>query len=300
MRLDADKDSRSFLEELEADSSLLEPGQLRRRIDVLDLLDATFGGTDFDGFGRDSGEAWTHHRAKAMRARLEAVNAELYQSLRLAIRRGIEPSGLFRWIQTAESSDEPVDPAPGLGYDFRDEFVSGILQLQEPSRAEASRGHEMVFYQPTPVRHILHFIAASGLCEADVLVDLGAGLGHVVLLASMLTGARGVGIEVEAAYVRSARECALSLGLSRATFLQQDAREADLSGGSVFYLYSPFTGTILADVLERLRREGADRRIKVCTLGPCTSVVAKEPWLKASAPWDAERITLFESQTPYP
>jgi hypothetical protein len=295
MRLDADQDLRSFLEELEADSSLLELRQLRRRSEVLDDLDAMFGSIDSAAFGGGVDQALIHRRAKELRARLERVNSELYRSIRLEIRRGIDPRALLRWIEASASDGESGSPVPGLSYDFRDEFASGVLQLREPSSAEVHRGDEMVFYQPTPVRHILHLIASCALSEADVLVDLGAGLGHVVLLASMLTGARGIGIEMEPAYVRSARECARSFGLSRVLFLQQDAREADFSDGSVFYLYTPFTGTILTDVLDRLRREGAGRPIRVCTFGPCTWAVAKEPWLKASRPPDAERITVFES-----
>jgi hypothetical protein len=153
----------------------------------------------------------------------------------------------------------------------------------------------MVPYQPTPVRHILHLIAATVVTEDDVFVDLGSGLGHVPLLVSMLTGAQSLGIEVQAAYVASSRECAQSLQLSRVRFIAQDARDADLSSGSVFYLYSPFNGSILNDVLSGLRMESAHRSIRVCSFGPCTRTVANEPWLKASAPPDTKRITVFDS-----
>ena len=114
------------------------------------------------------------------------------------------------------------------------------------------------------------------------------------LLVSMLTGVRSLGIEVQAPYVASARECAESLDLSRVQFHHQDTRAADLSGGTVFYLYSPFKGSILVDVLERLRRESAQRPIRICTLGPCTSIVAKEPWLHAGALPNQEEICVFQ------
>jgi precorrin-6B methylase 2 len=154
----------------------------------------------------------------------------------------------------------------------------------------------MVPYQPTPVRHILNLIAANALSEEDVFVDLGSGLGHVPLLVSMLTGARSLGVEVEAAYVTSAQECAQSLHLSRVHFMAQDARAADLSLGTVFYLYSPFVGSILTEVLNMLRMESTRRRIKICSLGPCTRAVANEAWLKANSLPDTRRITVFDSQ----
>ena len=124
----------------------------------------------------------------------------------------------------------------------------------------------MVFYQPTPVRHIRYLIAATALAEDDFFVDVGSGLGHVSVLVSMVTGARSVGIEVQASYVASARECAQSLHLSRVRFIPQDAREADLSRGTVFYLYSPFNGSILTGVLSALRMESTRRSIKICSL----------------------------------
>jgi len=101
---------------------------------------------------------------------------------------------------------------------------------------------------------------------------------------------------VQAAYVASARECAQSLHLSRVQFIPQDAREADRSSGTVFYLYSPFNGSILADVLSTLRMESTRRSINICSLGPCTRKVANETWLKATALPDMERITVFDSQ----
>jgi len=136
-------------------------------------------------------------------------------------------------------------------------------------------------------------MTASALSAADVLVDLGSGLGHVALLTSMLTGVQGLGIEVEAAYVASAQECAQSLNLNRVRFIHEDARAADLSSGTVFYLYSPFTGSILADVLERLRKESTRRPIRICTLGPCTCTLAQEAWLQANALPHPGQVTIF-------
>jgi hypothetical protein len=237
-----------------------------------------------------------HKRAKALRTRLEAANAELYQSVRSDIVGGGQPGALLQWLQDSASQNESRSPLPGLGFDCRDELLSGVLQLREPSEPDLERSPEMAPYQPTPVRHILHLITATALAEGDIFVDLGSGLGHVPLLVSMVTGAQSLGIEVQPAYVASARECARSLHLSRVQFIPQDAREADLSSGTVFYLYSPFNGSILTDMLSTLRMESTRRSIKICSLGPCTRTVANETWLKASALPDTGRITVFDSQ----
>jgi hypothetical protein len=292
--IECDHDLHAFLRGLEADSSLFLPDQLRERLIALDDLDAGFGGFDSEDSTRCT-DSRLYQRGKALRTRLEAANSELYQSVRSDIVRGGQPRALLQWLEDSAGQNESESPLRGLGFDCLDELMSGVLQLREPSEPNLQLSPEMVFYQPTPVRHILHLIAATALAEDDVFVDLGSGLGHVPLLVSMVTGARSLGIEVQAAYVASARECAQRLHLSRVRFIPQDAREADLSSGTVFYLYSPFNGSILTDVLSALRMESTRRSIKICSLGPCTRTVANETWLKASALRDAGRITVFDS-----
>ena len=287
-------DLHALLCRLEIDSSLFQPGQLRERLIALDDLDAGFGGFDCESFTRCA-HAHLHEREKSLRMRLEAANVELYQSVRSDIVRGGRPGALLQWLKDSVSDSEPGSPEVGLGFDYRDELVSGVLQLTEPSDPNLQLSPEMVPYQPTPVRHVLHLIATAAVAEDDVFVDLGSGLGHVPLLVSMMTGARSLGVEIEAAYVASARRCAESLRLSHVQFIAQDARDADLSRGTVFYLYSPFKGSILDEVLSALRRESLRRPIKICSLGPCTRRVSNERWLKASGLSDAGRIAVFES-----
>jgi hypothetical protein len=294
LEIECHTDLQAFLCILEDDASLFLPGQLRERLIVLDSLDARFGGFDCEDSTRCT-YSRLHQRAKALRIRLEAANSELYQYVRSDIVRGAQPRALLQWLEDSMSDNESRSPLPGLGFDYRDELVSGVLQLHEPSEPNLQPSPEMVPYQPTPVRHVLHLIAAAAVAEDDIFVDLGSGMGHVPLVVSMVTGAQSLGVEVQAAYVASARKCAQCLRLSRVQFIAQDARDADLSRGTMFYLYSPFKGSILADVLSALRRESMRRPIKICSLGPCTRRVSNERWLKASTLSDTGCITVFES-----
>jgi hypothetical protein len=293
--IEGDHDLHRLLRGLEAKSSLVQPEQLRERLIALDDLDAGFGGLDSE----DSTicvNSQLLERARLLKTRFETANAERYQSIRSEFVRTGQPDTLLPCLQGLESRNESTSPLPGLGFDSRDELVSGILQLREPGEPSPQRSPEMVPYQPTPVRHILHLIAACELTEEAVFVDIGSGLGHVPLLVSMLTGVRSLGIEVQAAYIARARECAQSLRLRRIQFLPQDARDADLSSGTVFYLYSPFTGSILADVLRMLRIESTRRSIRICSLGSCTRTIANERWVRMRARPDPESIIVFESQ----
>lgn len=287
-------DLHAILSVLEADPSLFRPEQLRERLIALDELDAAFGGFDLAD-AATSTDPRLPQRAEALRIQLEAANSELYESVRSEIIRSGRPSGLLQWLRSLASHNPSQGCLPGLGFDYRDELVSGVLRLPEPGEPNRQLSAEMVPYQPTPVRHILQLIAAAAVTEDDVFVDLGAGLGHVPLLVSMVTGARSFGVELQAAYVASAQECAQSLHLGRVQFTAQDAREADLSRGTVFYLYSPFKGSILGEVLSALRKESMRRPLKICSLGPCTHRILNETWLRACAFSETGLIAVFDS-----
>ena len=288
--------------ELDNEPSLVEPNQLRRRLEALDRLDAYFPYTPEAAFGAESIEPGLYRRARAICARLEAVNSELYQAIRSEIQRGSRPESLLRWVHSSLDIEPSLDiedvggPAKGMGYDYLDELISGVFQFEEPDAGHIPRDSETVFYQPTPARHIFKLIGLTALTATDVLVDLGSGLGHVPLLASICTSARSIGIELEATYIERAQQCALRLNVNKVRFIQEDARVADLTIGTVFYLYTPFTGSILSAVLNRLRREAASRRIRICSYGPCTSIIAEQPWLEAATAPEAHRIALFCSR----
>jgi hypothetical protein len=282
--------------QLDNEPLFLEPNQLRQRLEALDRLDAYLPDTPQPVFGADSIAAGLYRRARAICARLEAVNCELYEAIRCEIQRGARPDTLLRWVHSSPEIEEVVGPANGMGYDYLDELISGVFQFEEPNAGYVQRESEMVFYQPTPARHIFNLIDLTALTATDVLVDLGSGLGHVPLLVSICTRACSIGIELEATYVERAQQCAQRLNLNKVTFIHQDARAADLSIGTVFYLHTPFTGSILSRVLNLLRSEAATRRIRICTYGPCTSVVAEEPWLEAAAAPETHRIALFCSR----
>jgi Histone methylation protein DOT1 len=176
-----------------------------------------------------------------------------------------------------------------------DELIIGVLQFEEPDTTTVQPAAEMVFYQPTPARHIFDLLERTALIEDDMLVDIGSGLGHVPMLTSICTKARSVGIELEPAYVDCAQQAAESLNLSRVTFIQQDARSADFSNGTVFYLYTPFTGAILRATLELLRQQAKSRPIRICTFGPCTLAIAAEDWVDAISQVRPDRISIFRA-----
>jgi len=272
------------IEDIDHDASLHRPERLRERIEAMERLDALL----LDGVAGD-----VRRRAIASMQRLEAVNRMVYRAIRQAIRRGEGKTAVRDWMHALAAP--AGTPCGGQGYDALDTLLAGVLSLDEPADDGRALPADMVFYQPTPARHILDLIDRVGLGATDVLVDLGSGLGHVPLLAAICTGARCIGIERNPAYVACARHGAEALALGGIAFIEQDARLADLSAGTVFYLYTPFTGTVLRRVLAMLEHEAAGRAIRLATLGPCTAIVAGEPWLAPLEPVQPERIAIFRS-----
>jgi hypothetical protein len=268
---------REWVAYAEAEASLREPMRLRERLDVLDRLEL---------HAESSGDTELLARAEAVRVSFEAINRALYAALRRDIRDG--KNALAPWIDALEATPE------GDGYDDRDDLVSGVLALDEPDDV-APLPLDMVFYQPTPARHVFELIRRAELGEHDVMMDLGSGLGIVPMLIAMTTAARAIGIEREQAYVDAAQRCAQSLGLARASFECRDARDADFQAATLFYLYTPFTGEVMRSVLDAIRREAARRPVRIASFGPCTKVIAAESWLRADGIVSTDGLALFQS-----
>jgi hypothetical protein len=273
------------------DGSLHVPDQFRARVEVIDRLDEALIDAE-----HESCPAELVLRARTLRDSLEAVNHRIYQDIRRDIQQGRGAQRLLTWVPAPLLEDMSGQHADGEHYDHLDALLSGVAAWDEPGDDIAPLAQGMVFYQPTPARHIFDLLRRLSLGRDDVLVDLGAGLGHVPLLAAICTQARCIGIEWERAYAACAQRSATGLKLTNAAFIQQDVRVADLSQGTVFYLYTPFTDAMLRTVLDRLAQEASMRTIRVCTLGPCTQIIAGEAWLM---PMDArqspDRIAVFRS-----
>jgi len=281
-----------LIRRLEGDAWLLDPQNLRQRSEALDLLDMHWPGLP-------PVEVTLDRKAASLRARLEAANSQLYADIRREIRHGCGAEALLPWSRLEPG---PRGAAPdGFGYDFLDELIAGVFQIDEPDEGDIQRKPETVFYQPTPARHIFRMVELARITAEDVLVDLGSGLGHVALLTSICTGARTLGVELERPYVDCARRCADRLNLDKVTFLHQDAsgeaRVVEFSKGTVFYLHTPFSGSILQTVLGRLRDAAAGRSIRICTFGPCSEVVGEQDWLQADGELRPDRVALFRSKS---
>ena len=238
-------------------------------------------------------------QALRLQALLDQANAQLFASFRTQITTGAYSTAQLR--QTLRGYSERVDREEWDDpprYDDLDTFVDGLLQIETLPRAQRQPDPQMVGYQPTPARIVLDMVERLGLASDDVFYDLGSGLGRVVILVGLLSGSRAKGIEFEPAYCGYAQRHAAALGLSHVAFVNADAREVKYADGTVFFLYTPFKGTILQRVMELLHYEARTRRIRVCTYGPGALDILDQDWLASVDPRepDIHQVTIFESR----
>jgi hypothetical protein len=227
-------------------------------------------------------------KAARLRKQLDAVDQRLFQR----VRRDIQTKRLLSQALRSEFDQFTAYRQDNLhqahmGYDGLDVLLRGVLEVEPLPLEREPDDAEMVHFERTPVRVVLELIDRTQLgpeagtlwAPDSVFYDLGAGLGHVAILVHLLTGANCVGVEIEPAYCAYAQRCALDLGLEGVTFLQQDARTVDYSGGQMFFMFTPFIGAVLHTVLERLGDVARSRPIQIGAYGPCTRWLAQCSWL---------------------
>jgi len=227
--------------------------------------------------------------ASARAAELEARTARVSARLRARIASGrYTREGLrqvFRALATAEAPESGTIPHYGLG----DSLLAGLLHPGEPEPETRAIEPELVFYQPSPVHVIVSLFERAELGPGDQICDLGSGLGHVLILARLLFGARALGVEREPAYFEHAQRSIRALCLNGIELLCADAREADFGASNVFFLYTPFRGAVLGQVMKRLREQARTRHLRVCCSGPCSQMITREDWLvRCGPPWESE------------
>lgn len=176
-------------------------------------------------------------------------------------------------------------------------------------KLEVKLEHEQVHHEITPVGAILELACFLKSCpQSTVFCDIGAGSGLVGVLVHLLTQVPVIGLEIQAPLVNAARAQVDFFKLKNIEFHAGDALNWDISHGTVFFLFTPFFGSVMDRFLARLQelvrnlKEGKlstqrNSSIHIVTFGDCTMRIAKEPWLRVTHPDMVHRFRLavFES-----
>lgn len=160
--------------------------------------------------------------------------------------RGLEGPGHIRiWRRDHEREEQQIVHAWRNYTAAVIALVIGTASLlaQAPPKKEPD-----VIYVPTPQPVVEAMLDLAQVKATDVVYDLGSGDGRIVITAAKKYGAQGVGIEMDPALVKKARENAAAAGVAnRVRFVTQDLFTADLSRATVVTLY------LLQSINERLR-----------------------------------------------
>jgi hypothetical protein len=202
--------------------------------------------------------AWARSESVEERRELLGVLAELraasrcgHAQLRARIASGELRRGGLREI---------FDAVPPLE---RDHFVEEVLGIAYPPLDEGAPGTDLMSYAPSGYDEIVCAFEQSRLAAGDGFLDLGAGLGKVVMLAELLTGAESVGVEYDRQLCQLGNEACRELGLQGERLRVQDAREVVSFDADVVFMYLPFSGEVLATVMAKLLADARPRYL--CT-----------------------------------
>jgi precorrin-6B methylase 2 len=278
----------SYLDEIAKNPLLYDEKNFAERTEAIDFIE--FHIAEFEHQLVKADHPGEHillkNSAEKVKADLELVDIKLFEKLRANIRSGLytgkEFIGLFKTYVDFDLGDEEHQEEPG--YDNLDLFINRLIHPDAIPEQTRDLEPEMVYYQKTPARIVFELVEKLKFKKSDVFLDLGSGLGQVAILVNLLTGVTTRGIEFEPAFCEYAMDCASVLNLNKVTFVTTDARDADYSKGSIFFMFTPFKGEIMQQVLRALRNESLKRKIKIVTYGPCTAEVALQNWLQINDP----------------
>ena len=131
---------------------------------------------------------------------------------------------------------------------------------QEPYKPTVGQPGKDVVWVPTPEEMVDKMLDMAKVTPDDFVIDLGSGDGRNVIAAAK-RGARALGVEYNEDLVQYSRQNAAKAGVGdRATFVQGDMFEADISKATVMALF------LLPDNLRKLRP-------KLLALKPGTRIV---------------------------
>jgi Histone methylation protein DOT1 len=278
------------------------PAGFKRRCAALDRLELHLAElSGIDPASSTARAAALRHQAIGLLHQLRDRNLRVAEALRHEIATGKRVGAeLGKKLQRYCAEAPPTHATDNLPYDSLDALVADVLgvgALRDDNAAETLP--EMIPYQPTPARIVLELVKRTNLGPGDIFVDIGSGLGIVSILVSLLSAAPAIGIEIDPSYCQYAKARARHVKASHVSFICQDARRADLSIGTVFYMYTPFRGAMLEQVLERLHAEGCRRTIRLVTYGPILSAAVQQRRFSGfqRSPLVSGSITIFQTRS---
>ncbi len=145
-------------------------------------------------------------------------------------------------------------------------------------------------FVPSAYRDIFSFLRAVDVGTDDVFVDLGAGYGRTVFVASWLGAARAIGVDLvqtltDGADVNRRRSILKDRNIEFVCANALDFAEPDMS---ILYMFHPFGEAILEQVLANIHAarstRPSSRKLRIIYANPVYDrTLEKSGWLKKTA-----------------
>ena len=273
----------SEIENMRNDPNLFQEKNVNARLEAIDYLE--FHVIDRLQMLMESGDEPVQMNilkeyTQRVKGYLEEIDNKVFLFFRKKIQEGYRRKALMDLMDEYFDNNVSASLHQDItGYDNLDVLLNGILTDQILPEETKGRESGMVYYQKAPARIILALIEKAAFKPQDVFFDLGSGLGQATILVNLLSSVISKGVEFEPAFYSYAKTSACTLHLNDVEFIHSDARYADYSSGTVFFMYTPFEGKILLEVLQNLQGEAKKIKIKIFTYGPCSQEVTKQNWL---------------------
>jgi SAM-dependent methyltransferase len=153
------------------------------------------------------------------------------------------------------------------------------------ARANRSAKHEdNLVYQAADYRNLRRLVWLLQPCKEDVFYDIGCGKGRAVCVLGRCKLRLDVGIELDNSLCEVARKNAEQLR-GRRSAIQircEDATRADVSDGTIYFMYNPFGQATMEDVLNNIHHtlSRSPRRLRIVYYNAVLEALFEAcPWL---------------------
>ncbi len=182
--------------------------------------------------------------------------------------------------------------------------VESLTDSELGHAGQPAAHNDAVEYGSVDYRNVQKTLDWLALTPDDVFVDIGCGKGRVLCLAARRNIKRAIGIELFDRLADASRANAERIAgrVSPVEVICGDATKADLSEGTVFFLYNPFGAETMIDVLANLKRslDEKPRKIRICYFNPKQEHVYRQtPWLEPTGEfrtWGGTRVTFWRNR----
>lgn len=166
--------------------------------------------------------------------------------------------------------------ALGSGKSCPDLAIDLLLRVTKPAQTQSPLPHTHHFSQ-TSVSVVPRLVQLGEIMAADHVMDLGCGNARLLLLLTMATGCRGVGVEILPRLAAQGNALAQRNRTAIVTTHAGNALTADLSESTVVVMYAPFYAAMYERMIGKLEARARHGNFRVLIHGPMEPYLDRSP-----------------------